>query len=665
MRPLPRLAFPATSCILEPDIFVVFRLPEPAAAFLREFTRTTFLNGDAPSLKEALAYLRDLAPLVRGYADLVDFSGVLDAIGALLRHPHLRSEPSFAKMVVEDFVLPSLQTSSMAAAEGSIFSLPIRTATVNLLARSVFLSSSDVLSHLEQELPTPAFLAGVVLPLALALKTTSEIDAEHPRARQEIQGSHSRAYLRILNYALGFCTSASSSIRSKERARSRGRPTSPSPSPARNVLSKAPSSPESRGRQLSDESSLGGSSVASNQRVEAATVVLALEIVKVIIVKSSDDLSRHIGTWNVLADFLRTILDSGDGRFLLAGPRRSSFEHDTSPTSSRAGSPTPQIRHHDRPISAFSNTSYSFAGSSTPRGSTTFEPSTLTSRTSPSILDASMWSFLQLLVSFSTPLFLVLRPWIRIKVIQQLELAEIEVAGGGGGSRSLSSSTATRTSIGGTRRLSSNFARDIKHESLLFVDRDQGGTPRRRGSTEESSREVHSRNVSSSSRASWTTKLDELSSRHSVSRLSLDGRFDRSSFVDQHPQIRHLPLPSNQPHPSTTSSSSTSSAILLSHASAAKGLTVSSPFLVNSTIRAVRAVEEAFGVALEDEDQDDGEDRRKEVSQVDALARIVEESKAWIFGGEFEDVFEGGGIRRRRLVERGERGDRQEGDQGA
>lgn len=190
---------------MHPDL----SLSEPAAAFLREFTRTSLLDGDAPSLKEALAYLRDLAPLVRGYADLVDLSGVLDAIGSLLRHPHLHSEPSFAKTVVLDFILPSLQTCSMAAAEGSIFSLPIRTATVNLIARSVVFSSSDVLSHLEKEPSTPSFLAGVVLPVALALKTTSEIDAEHPRARQEIQGSHSRAYLRLLNYALGSCTSPS------------------------------------------------------------------------------------------------------------------------------------------------------------------------------------------------------------------------------------------------------------------------------------------------------------------------------------------------------------------------------------------------------------------------------------------------------------------------
>jgi len=67
---------------------------------------------------------------------------------------------------------------------------------------------------------------------------------------------------------------------------------------------------------------------------------------------------------------------------------------------------------------------------------------------------------------------------------------------------------------------------------------------------------------------------------------------------------------------------------------------------VDITVRAVRVAEEAFGVASE-EDQDDDEDgeerRRREVSQVDALARILEESKCWIFGGEFGEVLGGGG----------------------
>lgn len=354
----------------------------------------------------------------------------------------------------------------------------------------------------------------------------------------------------------------------------------------------------------------------SDQRSSAATVVLALEIVKVIVVKASDDLSRHI-VWNVLSDFVKALLDSGDGRFLLGG-RRPSASHEASPTSSRAGSPTPQGRSEGRPLSEFSDTSHSFAGSTTPRGSPGFQ-----SRTSPSILDASMWSFFQLLVSFSSPLTLLLQPWIRTKVFQQLELAEAGGEGGrgrGGGSRSLSNSTATRTSLGGTRRLSSNFSRDTKHEGLLFVE---GG-----GSLEASAGGGRSRNSS----FSWTAKLDDLSSRHSISRLSLDGKFARSSFVDQHPQIRHLPLPS----PPVPPSSSTPSANLLSHASAAKGLVVSSPIIVDFTVRAIRAVEAAFGVRSEEEGgQDDAEER----SKTDALGRIVEESKVWIFGGEFADVF--------------------------
>lgn len=412
--------------------FSVLNLPlplftsAPAAAFLREYTRATLLSGDAPSAKEAVAYLRELAPLVRSYADLVDFSDVLVVIEVLLRHPHLRQDPSFTTLVVGNFVLPSLQTCSMASAARSIFSLAIRSATVNLIARLVvFLPAADTISLVVREPATPAFLAGVVLPLSIALKSLSDLATDRPPAQHDVQEAHARAYSQLLDYAVASCKSSSTSDgQRKERGRWGRR--SPSPSPAtsptrKNVLSKtAGPTPERRDRQRSGQSSSSGG-VDAVERASAATVVFALQIVKVILVKAPDVLERDSGGTSNLVGFLLTLLDSADGRFLQGGRRRSSFDRNSSASSSRAASPSPLGQLRDRSLSVVS-ANEGYTGLLSPMqgpSSAAPSPSDLSDQLSPSVLDASAWSLMELLVSHPSPVAIALRAWMHEKAADE------------------------------------------------------------------------------------------------------------------------------------------------------------------------------------------------------------------------------------------------------
>lgn len=138
-------------------------------------------------------FLEDLVPAYRQRIATVDFSGVLEAISALIRRSAFRLSPSLSRLIVHDYIGPAIRMLALASEESMAFVVPLRKATVELLSLAVFLPGVDALSVLEHVGASAGLLAGVVLPLCLLLERPHDID------RDDMYGS---LWIRILRLAL-------------------------------------------------------------------------------------------------------------------------------------------------------------------------------------------------------------------------------------------------------------------------------------------------------------------------------------------------------------------------------------------------------------------------------------------------------------------------------
>ncbi|CAK9783457.1 hypothetical protein CC85DRAFT_282197 [Cutaneotrichosporon oleaginosum] len=116
------------------------------------------------------SFLADLVPAYRQRIASVDFSGVLEAISALIKQSSFRLPISTARLVVDDYIGPALRMLALASDESMAFVVPLRRATVELLSLAVFLPGVDALHALERVPVSAGLLAGVVLPLVLQLE---------------------------------------------------------------------------------------------------------------------------------------------------------------------------------------------------------------------------------------------------------------------------------------------------------------------------------------------------------------------------------------------------------------------------------------------------------------------------------------------------------------
>ena len=223
-----------------------------ASSILRELARTHLsAGGHRPS-----AFLKGIAPIFQLYIASVDFAGLLGEITAFTRKMEYRVDKETTRIIVTSYVGPAIRMLASAAEDNLVFLVPLRSATVDLLAAAVFLQG-DALGMLERITPNPSLLASVVLPLCLSLESPKDIEQDEV---------YDALWVRLLHYVI----QASRALRTRK---------------------------------------------ATTERTMAANAVLCLQTLKIIVLRSPHGISRVHGLWTYIAQHLVGILRGGTDYF--------------------------------------------------------------------------------------------------------------------------------------------------------------------------------------------------------------------------------------------------------------------------------------------------------------------------------------------------------------
>ncbi len=343
-------------------------LDNAIASFLADYMKSAFEQGPARDLKELVAFLKDLAPVVSSYSLTVDFSGVFETTCRLCANPQYANDPGFSQLIVTQICSAGLKACALAATEKLLFTLPCRISLVNLASQAVFLWGADIMTEMEKHKPTHDFLAGVLLPFALSMQTATEIDMDRGRLEPWHREAHARAWVRLLSYTMSACQKT-------------------------DVLQMqhcSGSVPNLKSAHLHWEE--GKSS--------CGPLLSRCKVLKIIVIRAHRDLSFSLpDVWVRIATFLQSMLSEGSAEF-------ASMSRDYSPSPS----PTPSPRSSGLFDATFSQSSY-------------FPPSlhrtSLPQQTffSPRVIDYCLWSLLELLCIHRTPLILQMRLFMQEKVL--------------------------------------------------------------------------------------------------------------------------------------------------------------------------------------------------------------------------------------------------------
>jgi hypothetical protein len=273
------------------------------AVYLNDFLKMLFIREEALGVKGVVAVLHRLAPIFHAFM-MVDFTGVFETILRILPIPIYSHDPAFSQVIVGDICSAGLAACDLAASENRLMDLPYRSTFVCLLAEAVFLRDVDIIGELLKRHPTGQFLAGVVLPLVLVMKTGAQIVPDSTRTEFH-RRMLTNAWIRLLFYSITACQKSqrdggdavglSGSIRSK--------------------------SSDSRTQE------------GSPHKSQPSILAIGLQVIKVIIVRGADDISSvtRLGVWERLASFLQVTLVEGNADFALKQEPSSTA---TTPTGS-------------------------------------------------------------------------------------------------------------------------------------------------------------------------------------------------------------------------------------------------------------------------------------------------------------------------------------------
>lgn len=338
------------------------------SVFLSDFMETSLLRETAPDIKGVVAYLQELAPFIRVYGAPLDLTRIFAVLAKLSALPSYSADSLYTQVLSSQICNAGLAACSLAIREKKIMSLPFRLTLVELLSQAVHICGSAIVAELEKQTPTHGYLAGIILPLVMTLKTEAPI-ADRSGSRQ----SAIHLWIRLLQYAMSACQHnlrlSSSSSEGGER--------------------------KSLDRRRSTEST------KANFSAQLPTFVIALQVVKVILVQAGSNLTIHLpGMWNRIAVFFKSILGDGNAEFALRPPEQSFpssplVSPSVTPRSFQSDpSPRPPARTDCR---SFSTSQYPYI--------------------SPRIVDYAMWSLFELLCSYRFPLLLETRRFITDKVL--------------------------------------------------------------------------------------------------------------------------------------------------------------------------------------------------------------------------------------------------------
>ncbi|KAG6885183.1 hypothetical protein C0993_005090 [Termitomyces sp. T159_Od127] len=328
--------------------------------FISSLIRASFMRENPPPLKEVVALLEELAPLIAQYNcnSVIDFSGTFQTISELVSSSLYSSQPRFSRAVVSCICAPALSSCETAASANFLMTLPSRHSIVALLAQCVFLRGANVIVEVAKRVPSYDYLAGVVFPLVLSLKT-QKTHVQDGQLETWHRDSIRNAWICLLSFAMSTCRRTPHLL---ERSRSQGR------------------------RRSND-----------GKKSSLPSFLIALQIVKVIVVRAGTEISTHIpGLWLWMRAFLVEILADGDAGFAINYTEVSPL---ASPTSS------PQSSLHLDPFQS------SVSGNSL----TAPHPHPFPH---PRVIDYSLWSFLEVLCVHRNPLILQMRFFVTEKLVE-------------------------------------------------------------------------------------------------------------------------------------------------------------------------------------------------------------------------------------------------------
>ncbi|PCH35413.1 hypothetical protein WOLCODRAFT_133859 [Wolfiporia cocos MD-104 SS10] len=333
------------------------------ALFLSDYSRAILLCEPAPTLKDVVSLLSDLFPIVNEHCTSVNFSGVYDVLVKLSNNNVFANQQEFADLIVVRFCRTGLDACRTAASESWLLSFPSRMSVIALLNNAIPLvpTGSDVIDELVDQPPSYEFLAGVILPMVLSMKTTSDIASGHQWTDSWRHESHSKAWIRLLSYILSACQRTHSSYDS----------------------SKPPERRKSQDGRIPSYKS-------------AMTMSIAMQILKLIVIRAERDLSSAMPTvWTYIGDALRTVLADGDASFALK-------PQDSSEPPSPLQSPRSPTLTTDQGGNTFLQSKASL--------------SSLNQLAQPRLIDYLIWSIIQWLCLRKNPLCIQMRGFIQEKV---------------------------------------------------------------------------------------------------------------------------------------------------------------------------------------------------------------------------------------------------------
>jgi len=333
--------------------------------FLSDFTEASLLRETPPDIKRDVAYLRDLAQFIRVHGTSLNLARIFAVLAKLSALPAYSANSAYTQVLSSQICSAGLAACSLANKDKMIMSLPHRSTLIELLSRAIDICGSDIVTELEKQTPTHDYLAGIILPLVMTLKT-------EPRAPATNQSGSRQSVLliRLLQYTMSACQHNQQLL---------------------NVYAESVDR-KSVDRWRSTEST------KTNLSVQVPIFVIALQVIKAILVRAAHDFGTHLpGVWNRMAIFFRSMLEDGNAEFALRPPEQSL-------PSSRMVSPI-----------------------TTPRAGLWLDPSARTDYRSfsnrrdeylsPRIVDYAMWSLFELLCSYRFPLLLQIRHFIIEKAL--------------------------------------------------------------------------------------------------------------------------------------------------------------------------------------------------------------------------------------------------------
>ena len=262
---------------------------ERAASFLGSFAHDVLLrNTSDVQLKQVLTLLSELGPIFKAHAGAVDLSKMLEVVVRLVEKPVYANQPSFSLVVVNHFCAAGLEVFDRLASDGFAFSNPFRPVFVRLLCRATLLTGTDVVSLIEQRPITFEFVAGILYPLALNLPSAAEIASDTRWMEAWRSAAIRRMWICLLQQAMQACQGQWLARTSDKTEKS---------------------APLERARSQEKKGNIV-------KNYPAATLSIALQTLKIIVLKAEDDLSSSLpNIWVQMGLLLKNVLSAGNARF--------------------------------------------------------------------------------------------------------------------------------------------------------------------------------------------------------------------------------------------------------------------------------------------------------------------------------------------------------------